>query len=220
MPNSRRAIYSVRLGSGTHWDIAPLPNAPSIPGNSTPPTPTSTSATSPPLLAGASISKPGALPPICPSIVFNGLIGLVDIVTWGALLLLGIVLLSGLLGIGVTLYTEVDAEAREIGLLKALGASNLSIGMVFLGKGALIGMIGVVLGIPLARAIGGQANRLISDAVVRTAGLSGIEQGLFRQDPSMVLIVGAGVLVLSALAALMPALQAAAKDPQEALRAE
>lgn len=151
---------------------------------------------------------------------FQGLLGLVRVVTGGAFVLLGTVLLAGLFGIMVTLYSEVDAEQAEIGLFKALGASSTAVGAVYLVKGAAIGLTGVLLGVPLAAWLGGRINHFLARAVAQTSGLETFETGLFRLTPGMVLLVGAGVVLLAALAALLPALQAAGKDPQEALRAE
>jgi hypothetical protein len=151
---------------------------------------------------------------------FQGLLGLVRVVTGGAMVLLATVLLAGLFGIMVTLYSEVDAEEAEIGLLKALGASNAAVGAVYLGKGALIGLAGAAIGVPLAAALGGRLNQLLARAVAQTSGLDTLETGLFRMPVGMIAAVAAAVVALAALAALLPALQAAAKDPQEALRAE
>ena len=151
---------------------------------------------------------------------FKGLLALVRVVTWAALALLAAVLLAGLLGIVVTLYTEVDAEEAEIGLLKALGASNRLVGLVFLCKGALVGLVGVVIGVPLAGLVTSRINAGVSGAVARAAGIADVDTGLFSQDPRLVLTVAVMIVALAALAALMPALQAAARDPQEALRAE
>ncbi len=151
---------------------------------------------------------------------FRGLVSIVQLITWSAMALLAAVLFSGLLGIAITLYTEVDAEEREIGLLKALGASNGLIGGVFLLKGALIGLLGVSIGIPLAWAIGVHINDMVSDAVAQSVGLTDVSQGFFSREPWMIVVVSCSVVALAAVAALMPALQAARKDPQDALRAE
>ena len=70
---------------------------------------------------------------------FQGLLSLAQVVSGTAVVLLVVVLGAGLFGIAITLYTEVDAEEAEIGLLKALGASNRLVGAVFVCKGAAIG---------------------------------------------------------------------------------
>jgi len=151
---------------------------------------------------------------------FKGLVTLVRLITAGAVLLLLSVLFAGLLGIAITLYNEVDAEEAEIGLLKALGASNRLIAWVFLAKGTLIGAFGVCAGVPLALLAGGRINLVISQAVSGTVGIQGVEKGFYYAAPGTMLIVSAGVILLAGLAALLPAMQAAGKDPQEALRAE
>jgi hypothetical protein len=86
---------------------------------------------------------------------FQGLQALAGAVTLGALVLLATVLAAGLLGILITLYIEVEAEEREIGLFKALGASNRVVALTFLGKGALMGGVGALFGIPLMGLSGG-----------------------------------------------------------------
>lgn len=151
---------------------------------------------------------------------FKGLVTLVRLITAGAVLLLISVLFSGLLGIAITLYNEVDAEEAEIGLLKALGASNRLIAWVFLAKGGLIGAFGVFAGVPMALFTGGRINHVISQAVAGTVGIQPGAQGFYQTAPVTIVLVCAGVILLAGAAALLPALQAARKDPQEALRAE
>jgi putative ABC transport system permease protein len=61
-------------------------------------------------------------------------------------------LVVGAVGIITTLYTSVVERTREIGTLKAIGASNLTILGLFLMEAVLIGIIGASLG--LAAGIG------------------------------------------------------------------
>jgi putative ABC transport system permease protein len=61
-------------------------------------------------------------------------------------------LVVGAVGIITTLYTSVVERTREIGTLKALGATNLTILGLFLMEAVLIGVIGASLG--LAAGIG------------------------------------------------------------------
>lgn len=56
-------------------------------------------------------------------------------------------LVVGAVGIITTLYTSVIERVREIGTLKALGASNLTILGLFLMEAVLIGIIGASLGL-------------------------------------------------------------------------
>lgn len=151
---------------------------------------------------------------------FSGLLGLVQIATVVALALMATVLTAGTLGIVVTLYTEVDAGSAEIGLMKALGASNGLVGFIFLLKGAFVGLLGVTFGIPVGIWLGGVINTELATSIAEQAGLEASGMSLFQYDPTVLTIVGAGIVLLAALAALAPSLLAARKDPQESLREE
>jgi len=56
--------------------------------------------------------------------------------------------------------------------------------------------------------------------VAGTVGIQPGAQGFYQTAPVTIVLVCAGVILLAGAAALLPALQAAGKDPQEALRAE
>nr|WP_245326421.1 ABC transporter permease [Methanococcus voltae] len=58
----------------------------------------------------------------------------------------GIALLVGSLGIANTMFTSVLEKTKEIGIMKAIGAKNRDILMLFLFNSALIGLIGGMLG--------------------------------------------------------------------------
>lgn len=151
---------------------------------------------------------------------FAGLLSLVHIVTMAAGALMITILGAGTLGIVVTLFTEVDAGAAEIGLLKALGASNQLVGSVFLLKGAFIGIIGAAIGIPSGIILDGLLNHRLAGVVAEQSGLASDGFSLFYHDPWFMLLVAVGVIVLAASSAVAPALLAARRDPQEALRDE
>jgi hypothetical protein len=149
---------------------------------------------------------------------FGGLLALVHVATGVALALMFTVLATGTLGIVVTLFTEVDAGAAEIGLHKALGASNRLVGVIFLMKGALVGALGSFFGIPAGMLFGQVINRYLVNSIAEQAGLDDAGFSLFRYDPQVLCVLAAGIIMLAALAALAPALMAARKDPQESLR--
>lgn len=131
-----------------------------------------------------------------------------------------IVVIAGI-GILNLLLMAIYERTREIGLLGAMGLKPRQIAVTFILEGTLIGLVGVVAGILMGLAINlslGQVGMdysqfaglteymaLISGRVYPTLGLN----KLFAR--AMI------VLVIAALAALIPAVIAARREPSEAL---
>jgi lipoprotein-releasing system permease protein len=112
----------------------------------------------------------------------------------------------------------VAEKRKEIGILKAMGASAPSIGLVFLVAGMLIGAVGTALGSAFGLLLIWVQNTY---HVIRLAGdvyqISHLPMKLTRGD--FALVVGA-TLVISLLATLSPARRAARLDPVDVLRYE
>ncbi|MGL4997689.1 ABC transporter permease [Cetobacterium sp.] len=66
--------------------------------------------------------------------------------TMSSLVIQVVVLLSTTLSIASVLYITVVQKTKEIGILKAIGASDFSIGFIVLIQGATVGFLGAVLG--------------------------------------------------------------------------
>jgi predicted lysophospholipase L1 biosynthesis ABC-type transport system permease subunit len=124
------------------------------------------------------------------------------------LLLLGVAatvaLLLGAVGIyGVISYT-VSLRTREIGVRMALGARAGNVGWMVTRQGLVLALLGVGVG--------------LAGAVALTRSLRAL---LFDVCPGAPLTLGAAALALvlvAALASLLPALRAAKVEPVEALR--
>ncbi len=112
----------------------------------------------------------------------------------------------------------VAEKRKEIGILKAMGASAQSIGAIFLVAGMLIGVVGTVAGSALGLLLIWVQNTY---HIIRLAGdvyqISYLPMKLTRGDFAM--IVGS-TLVISFLATLSPARRAARLDPVDVLRYE
>ncbi|RME02383.1 MAG: FtsX-like permease family protein [Planctomycetota bacterium] len=117
---------------------------------------------------------------------------------------------AGLLIIN-TLVMSILERKREIGIKKAIGASNLQIVGEFLSESALIGLFGGGIGVVLGVLSIWLANPWISSLM---------ETGhtIFRITPRLVVGVFVFALVLSCLAGMYPAYKAARLDPVETLR--
>src|ERR1041384_3326216 len=131
-------------------------------------------------------------------------------------LLGGISLLVASFGIANTMIMSILERTREIGIMKAIGAEDREIKLIFFVEAAVIGVVGGVIGVLLAWGIDGVANRLAYRFILKPQGASFID---FFNLP-LYLSLGAILfaLVVSILAALYPASRAARIDPVRALR--
>jgi ABC-type lipoprotein release transport system permease subunit len=127
-------------------------------------------------------------------------------------------LLVAALGVANTMMMAIYERTREIGVLKALGASAGEIRALFTMEAALIGLIGGVFGLIFGAILGrivdwGAHRYLINEGVTGVGDLSVVP-----------LWLAIGALVFAALigllAGLYPAARAARLDPVEALRHE
>ncbi|MBU3737115.1 MAG: FtsX-like permease family protein, partial [Methylobacterium sp.] len=125
-----------------------------------------------------------------------------------------------------TLVMAVTDKQSDIAILRTLGASPRSIMRIFIVQGALIGVIGTLLGL-----VGGTLLAANIDVIVpfieRLFGIQFLSKDVYyiSELPSElqwadVLVITAVSLLLSLLATLYPSWRAARINPAEALRYE
>jgi putative ABC transport system permease protein len=123
-------------------------------------------------------------------------------------------LLVGAVGIMNSTYTSVLERTKQIGIMKAIGASNEAILSLFLIESGMIGLIGgffgLVLGVALAFVIGFVASYLGFSGLFSFASLDYF--GLFS-----ILVF---TFVVGIVSGYLPAKRGAKLDPAEALRYE
>lgn len=123
----------------------------------------------------------------------------------------GVVLAVVVLGIASVLVVSVVQKGREIGILRAMGATRGQVLRVFLVQGAVVGVLGSVLGLLLAVA-------LIWVFTHFVRGSDGLPLFSITLPPAMALQVALIASVCGVLAAVAPARRAAALDPAQAIR--
>lgn len=127
------------------------------------------------------------------------------------LLIRVVVLLVVVLGIASVLVVSVVQKRREIGILRAMGATRAQVLWVFLLQGGLVGALGSVVGLGLAVA-------MISAFTHFVRGADGLPLFVIHLPPLLALQVAGIATACGVLAAVMPARRAAALDPAQAIR--
>jgi lipoprotein-releasing system permease protein len=142
------------------------------------------------------------------------------------LYILFFIVLVAAFGITCTLITFIMMKTREIGLMKAIGASSSQIMRVFLAQSLIVSVLGVLAGFGLGLVAVSYRNdflgfmRQATGAELFPAEIYGFTQLPALIVPTDLLIIGGGSLVICLLAAAFPAWHASQLNPVEALRNE
>ena len=144
--------------------------------------------------------------------MLSGVSRIVNIVSYVLIAFVAISLVVSSIMIGIITYISVLERTREIGILRAIGASKKDISHVFNAETFIVGLFAGIIGIVTTVLLDIPINMII-------AHLSGIH-GVARLP-----ILGALALILISIfltfiAGLIPAKMAAKKDPVIALRTE
>ena len=125
-----------------------------------------------------------------------------------------------------TLITVIVQKKREIGILKALGASRWAIIGVFLGQGAIVGVLGNLIGVAAGFTVLALRNQ-IREFLSRFAGIDifSAKIYLFTEIPAQITgsdiaVICSASFIICLFAAAIPAFFAADLDPVKALREE
>jgi putative ABC transport system permease protein len=130
-----------------------------------------------------------------------------------------VALLVAALGITNTMLMSVLERTREIGVMKAVGARDGHIQLIFLLEGALIGLVGGCLGLLAGWAASFPGDAVAHRIVERQTGAK-LEETLFAFPLWLTLGIPAFAVLVTTLAAVYPARRAARVNPIAALRHE
>ncbi len=152
----------------------------------------------------------------------DDLISFLDTITQGltvALVMFGLVsAVVASIGIVNTMIMSIYEQTKEIGLLKAIGASDMQVLMIFLIQSGFIGLFGGALGIGIVLFAMTVSDGFIVEQL-KTVGFANAER-FFVIDWTIALTIVLISIIVGVIAGIYPAIRAAKLDPVKALRYE
>jgi putative ABC transport system permease protein len=146
-----------------------------------------------------------------PQQLLNTFLTIFNIITGVVVGVAGISLIVGGVGIMNTMYTSVLERRREIGIIKAIGARNSHVFLLFLIESGFLGLaggvIGCVLGLSLSKSVEVIATKVLGTTIIEAS----LSPWLIFGALSFSFIVGS-------IAGTFPAMQASRMNPVDALK--
>lgn len=136
--------------------------------------------------------------------------------TVGIVLFSLIIVIAGFV-VGVVLHTMVREKTKDIGILRAMGYSKNIIMRIFLLEGALIGVIGIVVGIGLSYFIMHLLKIGVFNKLTDVYYLTAIPVEISFSEVSLIVLSTAFIIMLSSV---FPSYKASKLTPVEALKYE
>lgn len=144
--------------------------------------------------------------------MMKSITNIIDAVSYALIGFVSISLIVSSIMIGIITYISVLERTKEIGILRAIGASKKDISKVFNAETFIVGLIAGLIGIGITEILTIPINAAIK-------ALSGVTiQATVEPVAAMILVVIS--MILTVIAGLIPAKMASKKDPVEALRTE
>ncbi len=147
------------------------------------------------------------------ALLMSSVTTIVNVITYVLIAFVAVSLVVSSIMIGIITYISVLERTKEIGILRAIGASKRNISQVFNAETFIIGLCAGLIGVGITLLLLVPGNAIIH-AVTGSASVN-----------ASLPVVGAVILILLSMAltllgGLIPSRKAAAKDPVTALRTE
>jgi putative ABC transport system permease protein len=134
------------------------------------------------------------------------------IITTMLLAMSALIAAVGAIGLAGTLSINVLERRREIGVMRAIGSSSLTIAGIFMGEGLLLGLIAWVIAIPLSVPVG----QAFAEVIGQVIQFSIIYQFSWSGALTWLIII----VILSILGSVVPAIRATRISVRESLAYE
>jgi putative ABC transport system permease protein len=146
-------------------------------------------------------------------ILMSSISTIIDVISYVLIAFVAVSLVVSSIMIGIITYISVLERTKEIGILRAMGASKSDISRVFNAETLIVGFAAGVIGIGVTLLLTLPINAI----VYLLSGIPSI-RAILPIGAAMILVVIS--MVLTTVAGLIPSLAAAKKDPVVALRTE
>ena len=147
------------------------------------------------------------------ALLLSGITTIINAVSYVLIAFVAISLVVSSIMIGIITYISVLERTKEIGILRAIGASKRDVSLVFNAETIIVGLAAGLIGIGLSALLCLPINAIIQS-------LSGIQTLRAFLKPLHCVILVVISVFLTMIAGLIPSRIAAKKDPVEALRTE
>ena len=147
------------------------------------------------------------------AIMTQSITSIINVISYVLIAFVAVSLVVSSIMIGIITYISVVERTKEIGILRALGASKRNIAQVFNAETFIIGLFAGILGIAITILLTYPINNIIDNLV----GPQTVKAILPYQSAVILIILS---VILTLIGGLIPSRKAANKDPVEALRTE
>lgn len=147
------------------------------------------------------------------ALLMSSITTIVNTISYILIAFVGVALVVSSIMIGIITYISVLERTREIGILRAMGASKRNISQVFNAETMIIGLISGLMGIGITLVLLIPANMIIHHLAESDQVSASLPVG------ASLILVGLSV-VLTWIGGLIPSKKAARRDPVTALRSE
>ena len=138
---------------------------------------------------------------------------IVDAITYVLVAFVSISLIVSSIMIGIITYISVLERTKEIGILRAIGASKRDISRVFNAETLIVGFVAGMIGIGATLLL----NVFINIILYSLTGIAALKAALDPVSAVVLVLISMG---LTLIAGLVPSSMASKKDPVIALRSE
>lgn len=145
-------------------------------------------------------------------VLMGSVTDIIDMISLVLIAFVSISLVVSSIMIGIITYISVLERTKEIGILRAIGASKGDVSRVFNAETFIIGLAAGVLGIGITMLLNIPMNIVIEQ-------VSGV-QGMAAVPPAAAVILIAISVLLTLVGGIIPSRMASKKDPVTALRSE